>query len=65
MQLSLFFDILVCMTTDLDKGVYVDGTFKHVTVSPTALSPLMRRARLKLWEALRGTNMRAGTVTTV
>lgn len=62
LQLSLFFDILLCMTTELDKEVYVDGVFKHVTVNPAALSPLMRRARLKLWEALRGTHMRAGTV---
>lgn len=61
MQLSLFFDILLCMTTDLDKEEYVGGAFKHVILTPTNLNPLLKRAREKLWEALRGTSMRAGT----
>ncbi len=63
-QLSLFFDILVCMTTDLDKEEYVGGAFKHVILTSN-LNPLLKRAREKLWGALRGTSMRAGTCTCI
>ena len=59
------------MTTDIDKTGYVEGAFKHtqfvegawkqVQENAPALSPLMKRAREKLWEALHGTPMRAGT----
>ena len=64
MQLSLFFDILLCLTTDITKEDYIAGTFKqpHATSLRTdSQSPkesVMRRARAKLWKNLKEADLK-------
>ena len=78
-QLSLFFDILLCMTIDIDEEDYVTGRFKKTTGSPKNArnlkssqgssshhsKHLLSRAREMLWKALHGMKMRAGTFVSV
>ena len=64
LQLSLFFDILLCLTTDITKEDYIAGTFKqpHATSLRTdSQSPkesVMRRARAKLWKNLKEADLK-------
>ncbi len=72
MQLSLFFDILTAMTTELDRSGYEEGVFKQnspeirrslkiaVETKSSVSLAVMKRARVKLWDTLRGTRMSAG-----
>ena len=66
-QLSLFFDILLCLTTDITKEDYIAGTFKQPQASSSGVistesqSPgesVMRRARAKLWKNLREADLK-------
>ena len=66
-QLSLFFDILLCLTTDITKEDYIAGTFKQPqaissgVISTESQSPgesVMRRARAKLWKNLREADLK-------
>lgn len=66
-QLSLFFDILLCLTTEIERDDYVTGAFKSTPgrASPVpgvsdSPQPTLLRARALLWKALRGLKMRAG-----
>ena len=67
LQLSLFFDILLCLTTDITKEDYIAGTFKqrHAissgVMSTESQSPgesVMRRARAKLWKNLKEADLK-------
>ena len=67
MQLSLFFDILLCLTTDITKEDYIAGTFKQPhAISSGVISkegqfpgePVMKRARAMLWKNLREADMK-------
>ena len=67
LQLSLFFDILLCLTTDITKEDYIAGTFKQPqaissgVISTESQSPgesVMRRARAKLWKNLREADLK-------
>lgn len=72
MQLSLFFDILLCLTTEITKKDYIAGTFKQQqatsslgVVSAEGVSPgeaVMKRARAMLWKNLKEADvkMKAG-----
>ena len=59
LQLSLFFDILLCMTADIEEEEFISGGSR---ASPGQQPPsgVMRRAREHLWNTLSGTKMKAG-----
>jgi len=65
LSLSLFFDILLCLTTEIGRDDYVAGTFKpsHGRASPMphpqSPQPTLLRARAVLWKALKGLKMKA------
>ena len=67
LQLSLFFDILLCLTTDITKEDYIAGTFKQPhaissgVISTESQSPgesVMKRARAKLWKNLKEADLK-------
>ena len=74
LQLSLFFDVLLCLTTEITKEDYIAGTFKQThaasssgVVSSEGVFPgeaVMKRARAMLWKNLKeaGLKMKAGTI---
>ena len=66
LQLSLFFDVLLCMSANIEKEEYVNG--KRSGVYGTVHYPylekvdndLRRQTRQVLWDALHGILMKAG-----
>ena len=58
LQLSLFFDILLCMTADIEEEEFVSGQSRAGPAQQP--SAVMRRARTHLWNTFSGTKMRAG-----
>ena len=70
-QLSLFFDILLCMAEDVNESAFVDGersgSYGRSTRMGTKRSSqkemmLMKGARASLWKILRGVSLKGGTV---
>ena len=71
LSLSLFFDILLCLTTEIAHDSYVAGTFKPATSTEppstegAAVDDVIsyrQRGRAALWKALRlkGLKLKAG-----
>lgn len=64
--MSLFFDILLCLTLDITEEDYVSGSFKTHTDCASAkllhhgAELTQQRARAILWKTLRGLKMKAG-----
>ena len=67
LQLSLFFDILLCLTTDIAKEDYIAGTFKQrQAISSGVISTegqfpgeqVIKRARAMLWKKLREADLK-------
>ena len=59
MQLSLFFDIFQCLTTEISKEDFICGKYKSSSIlypldTPTSV---LETARSLLWKALRGKKM--------
>ena len=60
-QLSLFFDILQCLTTSTTQEDYIAGKYRSSTQQSSETPPaIMERARSLLWKHLRGTKLRSG-----
>ena len=63
LQLSLFFDILLCLTTEINHDDYVAGHFISRAVREHSTDPtvafIMQRARAKLWMHLREIKMKS------
>ena len=66
--MSLFFDILLCLTTDITRDDYVLGAFKapptisaHQPLLPTSGNQrdALIRGRAVLWKVLKGLKMKA------
>ena len=57
-QLSLFFDVLLCLTTEISQQDYINGSSPSPSSENNiaAQSP-QQRARSLLWKALKGTTM--------
>ena len=69
-QLSLFFDILLCLAEDVTESAFVDGersgSYGRSTRMGTKCSSkkemvLMKGARASLWKILRGVKLKGGT----
>ena len=65
LQLSLFFDMLLCLTTDITKEEYIAGAFKQPHMTPSTFEAgesVMKRARAMLWRKLKEADikMKAG-----
>ena len=62
-QLSLFFDVLLCMT-EIDREDYITGKRGGTVIYPEQTSnvnkQLRQRTRQILWDSLHGTHMKAG-----
>jgi fucokinase len=58
LSLSLFFDILLCMTTDIEKEEFVVSGQSRAGPAQQP-SAVMRRARTLLWNTFSGTKMKA------
>ncbi|XP_065920232.1 L-fucose kinase-like [Dysidea avara] len=63
LSLSLFFDILLCLTTEINHDDYVAGHFISRAVRDHSTDPtisfIMQRARAKLWMHLKDIKMKA------
>ncbi|XP_020619681.1 L-fucose kinase-like [Orbicella faveolata] len=73
-QLSLFFDILLCLAEDVTEADFVcgerSGSYGRSTRMGTKCSSkdemtLMRGARASLWKILRGVSLKGGTVRSI
>ena len=62
-QLSLFFDILLCLTTEINQDDYIAGNFisRAVRDHPpdSVISGIMQRARAKLWGQIKDIRMKS------
>ena len=70
-QLSLFFDILLCLADDITESAFVEGersgSYGRSTRMGTKCSSkkemmVMKSARASLWKLLRGVTLKGGTV---
>ena len=60
LSLSLFFDILQCLTTSTTQEDYIAGKYRSSTQQSSETPPaIMERARSLLWKHLRGTKLRS------
>lgn len=71
LSLSLFFDILLCLTTEIHEDDYVTGLFKTRDTTSGQLQPdssqktVLERARALLWKVLKGNKLKAVHLTGV
>eukprot|EP00731_Ephydatia_muelleri_P020635 Em0013g362a len=60
LSLSLFFDILQCLTASITQENYISGKYRSSTQQSSETPPsIMERARSLLWKHLRGTKLRS------
>lgn len=61
LALSLFFDILLCLTVEISQQEYVAGRFKQIVAMETLPASVQtkERARSILWKTLKGIKMKA------
>ena len=67
-QLSLFFDILLCLTTEINQDDYVAGNFisRALRDNPpdSLIATIMQRARAKLWGQIKDIKMKSSRLPT-
>lgn len=62
-QLSLFFDVLLCLTLEINQDDYIAGNFTSRAVRDhppdSVIAGIMQRARAKLWGQIKDIKMKS------